>query len=174
MFTLMACLRALQAGAVLARRLEDPKAATYYESQAERLTGILPAFWNEQGYWQSTAHIEALTIETEQEERKWLDCALPLSIIHHGSDGLLSPVDSESLASLRRYILSFDGLYPLNIPAGKNAGTRWSEWFRNSGPMEGSADWTEGWAVGRYAEDVYNGIGISRGNPWSVYLPKLE
>jgi glucoamylase len=153
--------------------LDDPKAANYYESQAERLIGILPAFWNDKGYWQSTSHIEVLDAGTEQEDRKWLDCALALSIIHHGSDGLFTPTDSETLASLRTYILSFEGLYPLNKRPEKTIGVKWVEWFRNSGPMSGSADWTEGWAVGRYAEDVYNGIGISRGNPWSAPAPHI-
>jgi hypothetical protein len=47
--------------------------------------------------------------------------------------------------------LTFAGLYKIND--GRN--------------------WTQGWAVGRYAEDVYNGVGTSRGNPWCVALSHL-
>jgi glucoamylase len=50
------------------------------------------------------------------------------------------------LSTLRAYIVSFDGLYAVN--EGKN--------------------WTKGWVVGRYKEDVYNGVGTSQGNPWWV------
>lgn len=94
-------------------------------------------------------------------ERSGLDCAFPLSIIHAGDrpsasessglgddenefHGLFSPSNPRTLATLREYILSFEGVYRIND----------------------GRDWTEGWALGRYAEDIYNGVGISRGNPW--------
>lgn len=170
LFTLLASQRALKAGAKLAIRLGDPKAAEYYNAQAKRIDDILPAFWNEQGYWQSTTHIEGQSDHQATEvNREWLDCALPLSIAHFGEDYLFAPTRSETLASLRAYITSFRDLYPINAPPKppeRSRLNRFFDWMGNRDPTHGEADWAKGWAVGRYAEDIYNGIGMGQGNPW--------
>lgn len=166
LFTLLACQRALQAGARLATRLDDAKAAEYYLAQSALLDNILPAFWNDTGYWQSTAHIDDLDdlgVAPAHDQRAWLDCSLPLSIIHAGSEESFAATDSETLASLRAYIMSFDSLYPINSRSAKPPTLL--SLFKS---QQSNNDWTQGWVVGRYAEDVYNGIGTGRGNPWSV------
>lgn len=144
----------------MARRLEDPRAAEYYTAQSEKIIDILPAFWDDDLYWRSTAHIDpGDTInEQSQEDRAWLDCAFPLSVIHAGSGELLGANESETLATLWKYIKSFEGLYHLN---------RAPQYPSSESPKSSaSRPWKGGWAVGRYKEDVYNGIGISKGNPW--------
>jgi glucoamylase len=160
LFTLLVSLRALQAGAHLASRLSDVGAADFYTAQAKRIGSRLGDFWAPQGYWRATlpSSIQGepqLAIGAHlRRQRTGLDCALPLAVIHAGERGnstgqgnaSFDAADSRVLASLHQYIESFDGLYKIN---------------------EGKP-WTEGWAVGRYAEDLYNGVGKSRGNPWLV------
>ena len=84
--------------------------------------------------------------------RRGLDCAFPLCVIHTGtlypqsdlSWMSFEPSHPGVLSTLHRYILTFDGLY------GINEGRKW----------------TEGWALGRYAEDLYDGVGQSLAHPW--------
>jgi glucoamylase len=157
LFTLLSCLRALQAGSILALRLDDPKAAEFYTTQAERIKEIVPAFWDEKEYWLASSHIDRKSSDTFGIDRTGLDCAFPLSVIHAGSTDLLAAQDSETLATIRAYIRSFSGLYRINDPPVKS--------LRSTSENMGR-QWRDGWAVGRYAEDVYNGIGIGHGNPW--------
>lgn len=139
---------------MLASRLNDTGADSFYLDQTSEMAARLMDFWSEElGYWRATLHnddqAEGEGIGTfKQKKRTGLDCAVPLAVVHAGDTGMgtWSAADERMLSTLRLYVLSFDGLYGIN--KGKN--------------------WTEGWAVGRYAEDVYNGIGISRGNPWYV------
>jgi glucoamylase len=82
-----------------------------------------------------------------------LDCAFPLTVVHAGAPDFLGAHDSETLVTLRAYIGSFEGMYSINKRT------------TNLGKGQ-SRPWRDGWAVGRYSEDIYNGIGVSRGNPW--------
>jgi glucoamylase len=114
---------------------------------------ILPAFWDERDYWRASAHIDEDWSQSYGSERSGLDCAFPLSVVHAGAPDFLAAHDSETLATLRAYLGSFDGMYSINK--------------RTSNLGKGqSRPWRDGWAVGRYSEDIYNGIGVSRGNPW--------
>lgn len=127
----------MQAGARLARRLDDPKAADYYESQAEAIAKHMPVYLN--STWRATVNVS---------DRTGLDAAILLAVIHTGSEGEdidLSPSDPLVLASLEAYVLSFDNVYGIN-----------------------NGSWEHGWLVGRYAEDVYDGVGFSGGNPWYI------
>jgi glucoamylase len=153
----MASLRALQAGSLLATRLNDTGAAKWYSDLSKRIEITLPDFWkvvdkeSGTGYWRATIYDGE---EAYRPERAGLDCALPLTVIHGGTErgggaknqaaGLLDAGQPEVLASLREYIASFQDEYKIN----------------------GDAKWTDGWAVGRYMEDVYDGVGTSKGNPW--------
>lgn len=171
LFTLLASRRALQAGSLLAVRLSDPGAAAFYTEQAALIRDRLLDFRGSDGIWRASIPADRNLIhavdDTAQEiipspgerhalQRTGLDCAIPLASVHFGAphsdtdDGFyLSQPDI--LATLREYILSFSGLYRIND--GRN--------------------WTEGWAVGRYAEDVYNGVHTSKGNPWYVYFTSM-
>jgi glucoamylase len=153
LFTLLVSLRALQAGANLASRLNDTGAADFYLEQSAKIVHRLSDFWDDShSYYRAT--LPDAPPETDQvrigsftrKERTSLDCAVPLAILHAGdaAGGRWSAADDRILGTLRAWVLSFDGVYGIN--KGKK--------------------WTEGWAVGRYAEDVYNGIGTSKGNPW--------
>jgi glucoamylase len=169
----LASYRALQAGAHLATRLNDPGAASFYTAQASLIHSRLSDFRGTDGIWRATIladqdveQFESASARNESKaenvaaalERKGrrlpkgrtsLDCAFPLAVIHLGGDGVLDPAEEGTLASVRAYVRSFEGLYGVNRA-------------RNGTDVS----WTKGWAVGRYREDVYNGIGTSRGNPW--------
>ena len=154
LFTLLACMRALQAGSILADRMNDTAAATYYSGQAEEISTRLNDFWSSAGYWRAmlpnTDINEPFAGSRLAKPRTSLDCALPLAVIHGGQDPLTNQTDrfeahsSRVLSTLREYVMHVGKLYAINN--GKK--------------------WTEGWAVGRYEEDIYNGVGISQGNPW--------
>lgn len=146
-------LRALQAGAILASRLDDHGAARFYAEQAENISQTIPKFhgstWSTEPSWRATTFPPSGDVDSNH--RTGLDCALPLTIIHAGSirssdDDLFSPSDPSVLITLKALVKSFAGLYPVNR----------------------ERQWTDGWAVGRYSEDMYDGVGQSEGNPWSV------
>lgn len=186
----MVALRALQAGAIFAARMEDPLAAEFYGKTAREIIASLSDFWvqdeGHHGYWASsisyktklrvhsaTRSIKASSdlnvpeevykepIANRHEETpiqdpptilKGLDCGFLLSVIHttslHHSEQLsdvepLEPSHSSVLATLRLCLKSFDEEYPLN-----------------------NGTWLEGRLVGRYKGDKYDGVGMSRANPW--------
>ncbi|WWC92710.1 uncharacterized protein L201_007669 [Kwoniella dendrophila CBS 6074] len=161
-FTLIVSMRSLQAGAALAYRLNDTGAQTFYSEQAELIGKKLEEFWdNDKDYYLSTVpNLRRRKAGTSLlPDRQWWDCSLPLSLIHAGDH--LSPntyrypnlsvlkfgaTDPELQSTLYQYINSFSGLYKIN------AGHRW----------------TDGWALGRYREDVYDGVGKSIANPWHI------
>lgn len=128
--------------------LSDDGAAQFYSLQAVRLARTLTQFWDAK----SGAYHAMIPKDSKAIGRSGLDCAVPLSLIHFGGHGFedrdanLSLVSSDSrmLATIRDFILSFSGMYSINA----------------------HRKWTEGWAVGRYPEDVYDGVGKSSGNPW--------
>ena len=99
---------------------------------------------------------------------KGLDCGFVLGVLHTADLGgwndtvetdwtrveppdppnpsdLFDPGHPSVLATLRLYALSLHGLYRVN-----------------------QGDWTSGWVLGRYAKDVYDGVGQSTANPWCV------
>nr|XP_018260400.1 uncharacterized protein I303_07318 [Kwoniella dejecticola CBS 10117]OBR82558.1 hypothetical protein I303_07318 [Kwoniella dejecticola CBS 10117] len=162
-FTLIVSMRSLQAGASLAFRLNDTGAQDFYNLQAQKIGDTLGRFWNaEEGY-----HLSSLPYlsPTEYEDkvtlpdRQWKDCSLPLSLIHAGDQASehiskypnvfvprFGATDPQVISTLYEYIQSFEGLYKIND--GKT--------------------WTDGWALGRYREDVYDGVGKSIANPWHI------
>jgi len=151
LFTRIVCLRALEAGAHLAERLDDFGAADFYVEQAARLNNTLEQFWATKpdgtGYYR--AILTGFTGDELADTPTGLDCAFLLSVIHafdRDYETSFRIDDPGVVSTLREYIRSFDGLYCIN---------------------EGQK-WTDGWAVGRYAEDVYDGVGDSVGNPCYV------
>lgn len=135
---------ALIQGAKLATRLGDLGAASYYLEQAETIDVATQEFWQiSTGHWDATKH---------PSRRTGLDCAFPLTLIHEedSNDGnaTLHAASPGALATLRHFARSFDNLYHVNS----------------------NSSWVEGKVLGRYAEDIYDGVGTSEGNPWSVTL----
>ncbi|WRT69601.1 uncharacterized protein IL334_006590 [Kwoniella shivajii] len=168
-FTLIVSMRALQAGAILASRLNDTGAETYYVQQAGSIGEKLEDFWDdEKGYYLSS--LPKLPSKNSESSisldipnfpsREWQDCSMPLSLIHAGNQfdsanvqrypnitfPVFGPTNPRVLATLDKYIKSFEGMYKIN--GGKN--------------------WTQGWALGRYKEDVYDGVGKSIASPWHI------
>ncbi|BEI81531.1 hypothetical protein CcaverHIS002_0206910 [Cutaneotrichosporon cavernicola] len=84
----------------------------------------------------------------DQAERVGLDAAILLASLHTGGGNEIEDLDPSHpsiLDTLGSYVLSFEGLYPQN-----------------------TGNWTDGWLVGRYAEDIYDGVGFTGGNPWYI------
>ncbi|WVQ95970.1 hypothetical protein IAU59_003069 [Kwoniella sp. CBS 9459] len=176
LFTYLMCEKALTEGANLATRLHDIGAVQFYLERAEKLHESVKVFWDDRGYYVSSipgkrslsAHDatgdDVKSGQTEGSfwpDREWLDCSVPLSMIHlnplryNGSwahnirdegDHQFHPTDPRILSTIYEYIRSFDGLYGINR----------------------GREWTEGWMMGRYREDVYDGVGKSRANPWFI------
>jgi glucoamylase len=132
--------------------LNDTGAADFYAKQASKIDHRLDDFWDDENqHYRASLPSSPTSDDTTQfgdfapRERTGLDCAIPLAILHAGdTTGEWSAGDEKVLRTVWAYVQSFEGMYAIN--KGKN--------------------WTEGWAVGRYKEDVYNGIGIGQGNPW--------
>ncbi|KAK6335877.1 hypothetical protein TWF730_003251 [Orbilia blumenaviensis] len=76
--------------------------------------------------------------------RSGVDCGTLLGSLRGGSY-IFPPSDSKVLATLHGLISSFQGLYGINQSANK-----------------------VGWAIGRYPEDVYDGVGTSQAHPWFI------
>ncbi len=146
-FTLKVSRLSLLRGAELADTMGDYGAARYYRQQVEAIGEVLLHFWDSRGYIRAT--LENVTDgypNSPADQRTSLDCAVPLAIIH-GTDVELG--SDRVLATIRHFVKSFDGLYEIN---------RYKK------------TWTSGLAVGRYPEDVYDGDGKSKGNPWYVMV----
>lgn len=144
-FTYIASLAALSRGATLATELDDPHAAQFYTTQALQIEAELHSFVSpEDGVILGYK-------EPKQFNRTGLDAAVPLGVLISGSEGAdkWGPASDHVLATLKAYVDSFRKEYKINGDEKQLAV-----------------------ATGRYAEDVYDGIGISIGNPW--YLTTLS
>lgn len=149
-FTLLAARSALTCGADVALTLDDKGAADYYEAGAAKLSGELESFWlAKKGFISASRDAQA-------HGRTGLDAAVLLAILRVGPAAAddtthWSVADDRVLATVERYVNSFAGdLYAIN-----NA-TRWQK------------SWHGAIAVGRYAEDVYDGDSKSAANPWYI------
>lgn len=142
-FTALVQHKALVEGAQLARSLGDHESADWYDYQQGVLKNFVKAnFWNE-----TTGHLMSML---ETPDRCGLDCALLLGSIHGGQDTLFPPWSSEVLASLEKLVGAFFDLYPINKQAPP---------YHPEGTVRGPG-------IGRYPEDVYDGVGVSEGHPW--------
>lgn len=135
--------RALQAGGLLARRVSDPGAGDWYVQRGAEAANGLAGYWNAGlGAWVSS---DADTLRNAN--RQGLDAQVLLAFVHvPDRQGAWSAAGPRVLSTLRAYAKSFDGLYPIN----------------------GGDGWTKGRLVGRYREDVYDGVGMTRANPWFI------
>ncbi|KAJ1882472.1 hypothetical protein H4R99_000854 [Coemansia sp. RSA 1722] len=150
-YTLMAQRRALLQGAELAEFMGDEGRGSKYKQQAALISETLGGFWSRKG-----GHVVTT--------RKWsgglaskhssLDTQVLLASLHSGmDDGVFTVESSEMAATVLRLLRAFEQMYAVNrVLSVQVDGTQL--------PV--------GVAVGRYPEDVYNGVGTSRGNPWSL------
>jgi glucoamylase len=153
-FTVMVQLRALIAGSQIAHHMDDALTMDRYRGEAHEIRWFLETkFFNHQ-------HL----IETLNYDRSGLDAALLLGSIHalnlYGWDGqdtdsiVYPPYSDEMIASLHLLVNDMRFRYPINIQRLMN--------FVQMGRDSRRA----GVGVGRYPEDVYDGVQVSSGNPW--------
>ena len=134
--------RSLIEGAELAETLGDVRAAGWYRSQAQGLEAEIMKHWDPQlGYF-------AETIEWAggcSHKASGLDVAVVLGALHGStSDHFLSPGSDQVVATASHLQEAFQKLYGVNQVQGL------------------------GVAIGRYPEDIYDGITVGErpGNPW--------
>ncbi|KAL7416618.1 Six-hairpin glycosidase-like protein [Mrakia frigida] len=144
-FTLLVSHRSLAVGAALADRLQDQGAAKFYLAQADLIQKKLDSFW-----LPSKNYIQA-SLPSSKFGRSGLDSAVLLAVLKAGDLGEESwgVAGERMLATVEKYVKGFKDLYPLN-EGGKRK------------------EWNGALAVGRYTEDVYDGDGKSKANPWFI------
>jgi glucoamylase len=141
-YTEMVQRKALIMGAALARKLADPGAAAWYETQARNLEKLIARHaQNQSGWIQASLDWEGgLNSKTSN-----LDIAVILGVLHgsipgHNFFSVSSPMVQKTFVQLTDV---FAKLYPVN---------------QRNLPMAA--------ALGRYPEDVYAGTDFNGGNPW--------
>lgn len=156
-FTSMCHRRSLLAGSKLADAMGYHYEAVFYATQADYLTTFITDYY----YDERKGHL----VETfGRSSRSGLDSALFLASIH-GLDildwngeadekAIYPPYADEVLSSLSQYIGDMRLRYPINLSRLKT--------FEQKGVNSSLV----GIGVGRYPEDIYNGVGTSIGNPW--------
>ncbi|KAI9472501.1 hypothetical protein LPJ55_003539 [Coemansia sp. RSA 990] len=144
-YTLLAQQRALEEGAQMAETMDENWG---FAEAAQQIASRLGQFWDQKsGYIVTTRnHTGGLMAKTSN-----LDAQVLLAILHHGSASQLG--SHEMLATVAKLIRAFDRLYLVNQVQQTQINGHWVQL---------------GVAMGRYPEDVYNGDGTSRGNPWSL------
>ncbi len=147
-YTRLVQRRALLRGASLARRLGDKGAADWYESQARAIEKKMDAHWDASaGYLRATLNPSNPHFKSSE-----LDVAIVLASMHaSGSDNYYGVTDDRVQATLGKLVQRFFTLYPINQTKKTDA---------NGNPL--------GIAIGRYAEDTYDGYGRSEGHPWAL------
>ncbi|KAJ2258184.1 hypothetical protein GGI13_000670 [Coemansia sp. RSA 455] len=154
-YTAMAQHRALRAGALLALRLGDIDASQKYSGVADEIeTLLLPRFSTNGSHVLTTIEWSGgLSTKTSN-----LDTQVLLASLHYSTEGMYSVGSSEMVSTVLAILRRFEHMYDINrVPYTDINGI--------SVPI--------GVAVGRYPEDVYNGVGTSLGNPWSLVTSAL-
>lgn len=136
---------ALNVGAAVAKRLNDPGAAAYYHDIRGHLEDELRTHWKESlGYYFETIH----------QENK-LGGGLDASVLNALFAGHITNIAEDfvltsyqSLSTFYSIRQAFEGLYQINV-ARRAAGKR-------------------GVLLGRYPQDVYDGNYDRYGNPWFI------
>ncbi|KAJ2698735.1 hypothetical protein FB645_005547 [Coemansia sp. IMI 203386] len=150
-YTLMAQRRALLQGAELAEFMDDEDSGSKYKEQAMLISETLGGFWSRKGGHVVTTRNWSGGLASKHSS---LDTQVLLASLHSGmNDGVFTVESSEMTATVLRLLRAFEQMYAVNRV------------------LSVQVDGTElpvGVAVGRYPEDVYNGVGTSRGNPWSL------
>lgn len=139
-YTLMVQKAAMVEGADLATRLGDLGAAGYYKEQAKAIATVIESHWS-----QDRGLYEALRNYASGINYKWsnIDSSVILALLHAHSD--VNPVVFSSSRNLSTFQIiedTFAAQYGINRIPGL------------------------GVAIGRYPEDVYDGVGFTGGNPW--------
>ena len=129
--------------------MEDPESAEKYLSSAQSITTSLDKHWNpEKGFIVST--LESFRV-------RWgIDSSVILAVNMCDIEGVnasFGVTDDRVMASIPHIVNTFSDMYVIN---------------RHSFGLSLGA------SLGRYPEDVYDGHGASRGNPWPMLTLSLS
>jgi glucoamylase len=145
-YTQMVQRRALLEGAAVADANHDSSAATFYRQQAKLLEPQIEKHFDASKGYILTTFDKDDGIDHKQSN---LDASSILASMHAlGDDDYLGPTDDRVIATATQIENAFRGLYPINSRATNDNGDAIAI------------------SIGRYAEDVYDGVGTSKGNPW--------
>lgn len=143
-FTALVQHKALVEGRDLARLLNDQKGAAWYDRQQSTLKGFLKdQFWSKE-----KGHLLAYL---NTPHRTGLDCSLMLGAIHGGQSDLFPAWSDEVLVSMQMLINDMEKRHSIN---------------RQAPPYYKEEERLRGVGIGRYPEDIYDGVGFSGGHPW--------
>ncbi|KAG9696846.1 glucoamylase precursor, partial [Aureobasidium melanogenum] len=145
-YTRLVQRRALVMGVKFATMLGDAATSTTLSSAATQLTATLDQFWSPNRKLILYEYGPVL-----HGKSSFIDIAVILGVIHeYAGDGVYSYTNDRVLASALKISTSFLDVYPI------------------ANATKDSNDLPLGIPIGRYPEDVYNGVGTSPngGNPW--------
>ncbi len=138
-YTKMVQRKSLLLGAKLARRLNDPGAAQWYELQARAIENSIVQHAKDQDWvGASLNYSEGLSSKISN-----LDIAVILGVLHGSYDQFFSPEELSVQNTFYKLVEAFAAIYPVNHKTSSMAS-----------------------ALGRYPEDLYAGTNFDGGNPW--------
>jgi glucoamylase len=144
-YTKMVQHRALIMGATFASKMGDAATSTTLSTAAKALAATMPQFWD------NTRNLILYEYGPVLAGKySYKDSAVVLGVLHgYANDGLYGPTDPKVLSSALEIATSFL-IYPISATHYDSQGR------------------VLGIPIGRYPEDVYNGVGTSAngGNPW--------
>ncbi|KAJ2817245.1 hypothetical protein FBU31_006292 [Coemansia sp. 'formosensis'] len=155
-YTALAQHHALKAGAKIAHRVGDKEAGERYA----RVAADIEVMLRDKFTTITRPHLPT-TIEWSgglPTKHSNLDTQVLLASLHFAKEGAFSVNSSEMLSTVLAILRRFESLYDINHVTN-------TEIHGISVPL--------GVAAGRYPEDVYDGVGTSRGNPWSLVTSAL-
>ncbi|KAJ2539226.1 hypothetical protein EV175_006370 [Coemansia sp. RSA 1933] len=155
-YTLAMQRHALQQGAQLLLGSQDDVVAATYTEAALSIDMQLQRFWDaRKGYIVATLEKSGGI----QSKTSNLDAQVVLAALYGDTEAAgLGIASRHMMATVSALVRRFEPLYTVN---------------RVSATDIGGAVVPIGAAVGRYPEDVYDGVGTSRGNPWSLVTSAL-
>ncbi|KAK6434864.1 hypothetical protein LTR95_008952 [Oleoguttula sp. CCFEE 5521] len=145
-YTRMVQRRALLQGAAFATKMGDSTTSSILSAAATALTATLSQFWD--------PNRQILLYEygpVLRDKSSYLDIAVILGVIHgYNNDGVYGYTNDQVLSSALQISTSFITVYPI------------------AATHKDASGHTLAPPIGRYPEDVYNGVGTATdgGNPW--------
>jgi len=136
--------RALLLGASFAKEFGLNDDAARYTAVAQQVYASTQEFWDEQRNLVLYEYGPVL-----RGKSSFKDISVVLGVLHgYNGDGVYSYTNDQILASAYQIATSFLDIYPIAKIQKDKSGN----------PL--------GMPIGRYPEDIYDGVGTSRGNPW--------
>ncbi|KAK6532540.1 glycoside hydrolase 15 protein, variant 2 [Arthrobotrys megalospora] len=136
--------RALVLGSQFAKKLGYNDDAARYSAVATQVLESAKGFWDSQRNLVLYSYGPVM-----RDKSSYKDISVVLSVLHgYNDDGVFSATNDQILASAYHIATSFLDIYPIAKIRKDGSGN----------PL--------GMPIGRYPEDVYDGVGTSRGNPW--------